>query len=203
MLSALEMLLSPAKAWEKVVAANRHWTLILLLTVLPILGITAAIESAGLLKLRERHEEFGLVEVRKERVQKYAIVYIGTSLAIILVGAYFLQSVATSFDVAAGYSPSFTVMAYAYTPIMWLHLLDAIPQINTWICWGIGAAFSFGVLYHGIGLCLRPEQTKGFGLLLFSVIFVIALSGLAHFASVQVLKGYLWRDSAEISRLIL
>lgn len=202
MLSAFEMIVSPARAWEKVVAANRHWTVILLLVVLPLLGLTSLVEGAGLLELRQQHEEIGPVEIPTERVIKYEVVYVGSALAIILLGAYFLQSVATSFNVMVGYNQCFAVIAYAYTPIILLHLLDAIPQINTWICWGIGLALSFGVLYHGVGLRLQPEQTKGFGLLLFSIIFIAVLSGLAHFASVQVLKGHFWRGEVDISRLI-
>lgn len=202
MLSAFEMVFSPARAWEKVVAANRHWTLILLIVVLPVLALTVVVEGAGLLKFRERHAHIGMVDIPLERVVKYEVVYAGTALAIILIGAYFLQSVATSFNVPAGYNPSFAVIAYAYVPIMLMHVMDAIPQFNTWICWGIGVALSFGVLYHGVGLRLQPEQTKGFGLLLFSVIFITALSGLAHFASVQVLKGRLWRGNLDVSWLV-
>ena len=202
MLSALEMVFSPARAWEKIVAANRHWTLILLLVVLPLLGLTALVEGAGLLKLRQPHDEVGAVAIPMERVVKYEVVYIASTLAIIFLGAYFLQSVATSFNVMVRYDLCFSVFAYAYTPIMLLHLADAIPQINTWICWGIGVALSFGVLYHGVGLRLQPEQTKGFGLLIFSVIFIIVLSGLAHFASVQVLTGHLWREELDVSWLI-
>lgn len=202
MLSALQMLFSPFKAWEKVVAANRHWVFLLLTMVLPIIGITAAVEAAGLLNLRHRHTEVGTVQFSKERVQKYEVVYVAASLAIILLGTVFLQSVAASFDVTATYSQCFAVLAYTYSPIMFLHMLDALPGINTWICYGIGLALSFQVLYHGVGLCLRPEQTKGFGLLLFSALFVTVLSGLAHFAAVMVLEGKLWRQPIDASWLI-
>lgn len=202
MLSAFQMLFSPAKTWEKLVAANRHWTLILLLMVLPIVGLTALVEGAGLLNLRQTHEAIGPVEIPRERVVKYETIYAASSLAIIVLGAYFLLSVSDSFNLMVTYTQTFTVVAYAYSPIMLLHLLDAIPQVNTWICWAIGVALAFSVLYHGVGLCLRPEQTKGFGLLLFSAFFITALSGLAHFASVQVLKGHLWRAPLQVTGLV-
>ena len=202
MLSAIQMLFSPVKAWEKVVSKNRHWTLVLLLMVLPILGLTAVAEGAGLLKLKQTHETVGKVEIPRERVIKYEIVYAATSLAIIVLGGCFLLWVGDSFNLRVSYTQTFTVVAFAYAPIMLLHLLDAIPQIHTWICWSIGVALSFRVLYDGVALCLRPEQTKGFGLLLFTALFITALSGLAHFASLAVLKGNLWRAPLQSARLI-
>jgi hypothetical protein len=41
---------------------------------------------------------------------------------------------------------------------------------------------------------LKPEQTKGFGVFVVSVIYTFVLSGLVHFAAVQVLHGKLLRN---------
>ena len=82
-----------------------------------------------------------------------------------------------------------TVMAYGFGPIILARILDGFPQLNTWVCWAIGAVGSVSVLYHGIGMILRPDQTKGFGLYLMAIIIVVLMSGLAHFAAVSVLHG--------------
>lgn len=202
MLRAFEMLFAPYRAWEKIVAADPGWVRTFLLLVVPVLAITSAVESAGLLNFPERHSEMASVIASEERVLKHQIVYVGSSLLIVFLGASALRSVAGSFDVRASYSQAFAVVAYAYTPVMLVHLLDAIPRMNTWICLAIGIALSFQVLYHGVGLCLRPEQTKGFGLFLFSVLLLAVVSAVSHFAAVMVLRGQLWRQPLELSAFL-
>lgn len=189
------MLFTPAKAWEQLAARERHWAGTFFSMLLPLLVVTGAIEGWALINLEQPHEAASVgVRIPAGRVQKYLILYAAFSLAIVFLGAYFLNAVAQSFNVRTNYSQAFLVVAYAYAPILLAHLLDAIPVISTWICWGVGLAFAFGVLYHGIGVGLKPEQTKGFGLLLFSLFYITVLSGLSHFALTMVLKGVLWRE---------
>jgi len=38
-------------------------------------------------------------------------------------------------------------------------------------------------------MVLRPDQTKGFGIYLLSVIIVVLVSGVCHFAALSVLQG--------------
>ena len=59
-----------------------------------------------------------------------------------------------------------------FSPILLARFLDAVPALNTWLL-GLGALLSISVLYHGIRLVLRPDQTKGFGIYLVSAIIVI------------------------------
>ena len=94
------------------------------------------------------------------------------------------------------YFQSFVVMAYGFEPIILARILDGFPVINTWVCWVIGVAVSTSVLYHGVGMVLRPEQTKGFGLYLISILIIVLVSALAHFAAVGVLEGKILKPRA-------
>ena len=116
------------------------------------------------------------------------------SLVVILAGSFLLKSVAQSFGVLCTFGGCFVLMACGFMPIFLLRVLDGIPQVNTWICWGIGAALSLRILYHGVALWLKPEQTKGFGVFLVSIVYTFVLSGLVHFAAIQVLHGKLLRN---------
>jgi hypothetical protein len=44
-----------------------------------------------------------------------------------------------------------------------------------------------------VGMVLRPDQTKGFGLYLIAIIIIVLVSALAHFAAVAVLHGKVFR----------
>jgi hypothetical protein len=135
-----------------------------------------------------RYAEFGpVVTVSPEVILGYSLTYIGLGLVMVFLGATLIQWVTEGFNFDPGFGQCFTVAAYGFSPIFLAHLLDSFPQINTWLCWGIGAVGIFFVLYHGIALVLKPDITKGFGLYLLSSLLLVILSLLGHFVMVSVL----------------
>lgn len=194
MLNAVGIIFSPAKIWERITLANPNWILVFVLSLLPMMALSGFVEGYGISRWGSEYRPgMGAVKVSDERVIRYIAVSLGLSLAVVLVGSYFLKSVAESFNLRATFGQCFTLLAFGYIPILFLQMADAIPQINTWICWAVGVALALRVLYHGVALWLKPEQTKGFGLFIFCVIFVGVLSGLAHFVALSVLQGKLWK----------
>ncbi|MBI4327677.1 MAG: hypothetical protein HY674_20795 [Chloroflexi bacterium] len=188
MIKAFQLIFSPAVTWEKIVSANRSFCSIIFFYLLPLMLISASIEGCSLVWLGERRGQFDyVVSISQQLALRYEITQILLGFAIIWVGARFLQSVGTSFELPSTYLQSFTTIAYGFSPIFLARALDAIPALNTWFCWGIGALIAISVLYHGIALVLKPDQTKGFALYLLSIVFVLFLSGLAHFVAVSVL----------------
>src|ERR1051325_5933195 len=195
MLRALNLLLSPARTWEQMALKPPNIATILIVSLIPLLAVTLAIEAFGLLKLGEVVGEIGKqLQLPVERVLRYGAFYAVSSLVVITAGSLLLKSVAESFGVNASFSYSFILIGCGFMPVFLLRIVDAIPQVNTWICWAIGAALSVRILYHGVALWLKPEQTKGFGLFLVSVVYTIVLSGLVHFAAIQVLHGRLLKN---------
>jgi hypothetical protein len=196
MITALQLIFSPFETWEKISTAQRSFFWILCVYLLPLLIVALGIEGYLLTQWGEKRGDFGLITVRTDLAVRYAAAYGVILLAGVFVSAKFLALASESFNVQTTYFQSFTVMAYGFGPIILARIVDGFPQVNTWVCWAVGAAGSISVLYHGIGMILRPDQTKGFGLYLMAIIIVVLMSGLAHFAAVSVLHGKILQPHA-------
>ena len=195
MVRSLNLLFAPSKTWERMALKQPHAATIVLISLLPLIILTFGAEGYGLLTLGERVGDLGRqVQVPQARIIRYEVFYAVASLVVIFAGTFLLKSVADSFSVTTSFSGCFILMACGFMPIFLLRIPDGIPQVNTWICWAVGAVLASRILYHGVALWLKPEQTKGFGLFLVSVIYTFVLSGLVHFAAVQVLHGRLMKN---------
>ena len=197
MLRALNLLFSPEPEWQKAALKPPHFAVVLLLSLLPLMAIALAVEGWSLVKYGEVFRGLAPRAISVERAIKYEVFYAVMSLLVILFGARLLQNVGRTFNLQATYGACFVLIAYGYSPIFLSRLVDAFPKINTWICWAVGVVLSFRILYHGVALWLRPEQTKGFGLLLVSFVYILVLSALVHFAGIQVLQGRFLKDNFE------
>jgi hypothetical protein len=201
MITALQLIFSPFETWEKISTAQRGFFWTLCVYLLPLLLIGVGVEALLLARFGEKRGEFGsIINVPIDLAIRYAAVYFVILLAAVFVTAKFLSLASESFNLRTTYLQSFTVMAYGFGPIILARILDGLPQLNTWVCWAMGAAGAVSVLYHGVGTVLRPDQTKGFGLYLMSIIIVVLVSGLAHFAALSVLHGKILQSHAEQGR---
>ena len=194
MITAFRLIFSPFETWEKITTAQRGivWTLFVYL--LPLLIMTVGIEGFLLNRWGEKRSELGfMIKVPIDLAVRYSVAYVVILLAAVLVSAKFIGIASDSFNVHATFYQSLLLMGYGYGPIALARILDGLPQLNTWLCWIVGAAASVAVLYHGIGMVLRPDQTKGFGLYIMAILIVVLTSGLAHFAALSVLQGKAFR----------
>ena len=193
MLKALQLIFSPFRTWEKISLARKSAVWVLCLYLLPLTVVAVAVEGYSLVRWGEQRSGLNLmVKVSSSTAIRYALSELAFLLGCVIVGAKFLQWITHSFQVASDYAQCFNVMAYGFGPIILGRFLDAAPGLNTWGCWALGALISSSVLYHGIALVLRPEQTKGFGLYMVSVLILILSSLLSHFIAVTVLRGKNW-----------
>ena len=192
MIRALKLIFIPAQEWEKIANSNVNYWKVIFLFLLPLMALASAVDGYCLVHFGQKVGEFGLIRrVAQDLAIRYEGAYLGLTLVSILLGARFIQTVCVSFHVPANFLLCFATIAYGMSPILLAHMLDGIPIVNTWICWAIGIAVSWSILYHGVALMLKPEQTKGFGLYIFSIVFLLVLSGLTHFIALQVLEGRL------------
>jgi hypothetical protein len=190
MLKAFQLVFTPFQAWTKLAAQQRSILSILSFSLLPLIVLCVGVETFSLMQWGERRGEFGaLVKVPQMVAVRYAATHSVLFLACAFFGAFSLQAVAQSFNLAVTFRQAFTASAYAITPIVLCRLLDAIPMMNTWVCWGIGVLLLLSVLYHGVALALRPDQTKGFGLYLVSIMIVVLSTGVSHLVAIAVLHG--------------
>ena len=189
MLRALNLLFSPEAEWQKAALKPPHFAIVLFISILPLMAIILAIEGWSLVKYGEVFRGLAPRTISFERAVKYEVFYGVASLLAMLFGGRLLRNVGRTFNLTSSYSVCFILIAFGYFPIILVRLMDALPQINTWICWAVGVVLAFRILYHGIALWLRPEQTKGFGLLLVSFLYILVMSALVHFAAIQMLQG--------------
>jgi hypothetical protein len=190
MLKAVSLAVAPEGTWQKTALKPPNAWVVLLFSLLPLVVAALAVEGYSLQRLGEAFGEMNRRPVSLNRVIKYEVFYGVASLLVIFFGATLLKNVgASTFNLRCNYSICFVLIAFAYTPLFLVKFLDAVPAINTWVCWAIGITLSLRILYHGVGAWLKPEQTKGFGLLIMSFIYILVVSGLVHFAATQILQG--------------
>jgi hypothetical protein len=99
-------------------------------------------------------------------------------LAMVLLAAQMLLVFSRTFQAfqkQRRYLDAFTTVAYSYSPLLLLRLLDASPAVSPWVSWGIGITLAVWVLYQGIPHVMQPDPTHAFGLY-FAGIFVMVLS---------------------------
>ncbi len=202
MITALQLIFSPFETWEKITTAQRGFIWVVCVHLLPLLVLSLGIEGFLLSRWGEKRSEVGgfLVKVPLALAIRYCAAYFVFLLAAVFVSAKFLALASESFNVHTSFLQSLVVMAYGFGPIILSRILDGVPQLNTWVCWVLGAVVSVSVLYHGIGMVLRPDQTKGFGLYLIACIIVVLTSALAHFAALAVLHGKVFAPRAAQAR---
>lgn len=191
MIKALHLIFAPTAAWGKIAAAQRGPLFVFLLNPLPLMLLGSFLEGYGLLKFGMVRGSFAGAEatpVGLGLVERYEAVRLAMDLVVLFLGAKFLQSLLDSFSMRVPFAPMFAVVAYSLGPSYLARALDGIPSLPTWLCWVIGTAFTLQVLYHGVALVLRPDQSKGFGLYIACAVALVLMNFMAHTIAVAVLK---------------
>jgi hypothetical protein len=195
MIKAFLLILLPFRTWSKIAFAQRSVAWILLFYLLPFLVAGVAIEGYSLAHWGEKRNELAsFIKIDPTTATSYAVTQFTFILAAILVGAKGLQAISShSFQIFLTYRQCFTLMTYGTSSLILGRYLDAFPKLSTWVCWDIGALLAISILYHGVGLVLRPEQTKGFGLWIISALMVVLSNGLLHYVALAYLHGRIFR----------
>jgi hypothetical protein len=176
------LVLVPQTTWERIASAQWNSLAIFMVSFLPLLGLTAAIEGLGMFYLGASINDYGrTIEVTKEQVIQFQVVQFAFSLIILGLGTKLVLWVSNGFHSPTTFRQAFTLTAYAITPLLWLRIIDGHPAIPTWVCFGVGAVGIIFTMYHGIAFVLQPDTSVGFGLYLICSIVLILLAGLSHF----------------------
>src|SRR3954468_24560116 len=191
MITALLLIFDPSGTWEKIGATPRqNVARIFFSYALPLLILSVAVESLGLTKLGMWEGEMAprLVKPTQELVIRYQAAQLAMDLLILFVGAGLFQMMAQGFHRRHSYAESFATLAYSLGPLYLARLPDALPAVNTWICYGIGVLLSIAALYRGIPRVMKPDPSNALGLYLMTSLGLIVITGLAHFVAREVLE---------------
>jgi Yip1 domain len=154
-----------------------------------VMLVSFAVEGYSLVRFGEPKGMFGfVVHVPAALAIRYEASYFCLSLLVIFLGARIIQWIAVSFDSRPSYWNCLMAVSYGLAPFYLLRLLDAIPTLNTWICYALGILCTTGSLYHGIPRALILDQTKAFGTFLLGVLVMVFLTISVHFVCVSILQ---------------
>jgi hypothetical protein len=192
MIRALLLILDAGASWEKIARAQRGFLFILCVHLLPLLVFTLGVEAYAMTRLGESRTIAGdLVIVTRHTALRYALGALVINVVVILAGARLVELIGRSFHFPTSYRACFTLLAYGLSPLFLLHLLDALPAINTWVCFAIGIALSVAALYLGTPVILRPDPAKAMGIYMIVSLMLILLAALGHFLAQELLHNRL------------
>jgi hypothetical protein len=141
------------------------------------------------------------VTVSPELVTRYELVQFALGLVLVFGCALIFRIIGEGFHRRHTYTETFLTVAYSMSPIFLLRIFDALPALNTWVCWGVGIALAVAVLYRGIPRIMKPDPSNALGLYLMCSLLLVALTGLSHYFSVLVLNEKVWTGSARFWNL--
>ncbi len=127
-----------------------------------------------------------IIRLDTNQIVTFEIIQLGLGLFLLFFGGKFIQWTCQGFHTETSYKQAFTLTAYGLTPLFWMRFLDGVPQVPSWLCWGLGALGILVAFYHGVALIIQPNTSVGFGMYLVSSITLIAISGLCHFLALGV-----------------
>ena len=190
MLRALLLIFDPSNTWEKIKDAKPGVARISLTAFLPFLLMSGAIEAIGMMQWGVERSGLGdkVGKAPLALVLRYEAIRVLLILLIVYGGAWVLIHMGASFHRRHTYLECFTTLAYSFTPFLLLRMLDGVPAINTWVCYGIGIFLTISLFYRSIPFILRPDPSNALGLVLFCTFLLLMISALAHFVAVMVLE---------------
>jgi Yip1 domain len=190
MIKALLLILDADRTWEKIQQNQPTITSIFFTYLLPVLLLGTGVEIWGMMELG--YDKGTIVERRVKLDQNMAIKYGGAQLILGLltsvVGAFLFKKVTEGFHTRHNFKETFATLAYSLGPIYLLRMLDALPGVNTWLCWAVGALLGVAVLYRGVPRVLRPDPSNAMGVYLTCSFLFLAITGLAHYVAQLVLQ---------------
>ena len=192
MITALLLIFDPSRTWERLGSTPRHRvSRVFFAYLLPLFLLSSAVEALGMRKLGITEGGFisRVVKPSDDLVIRYEASQLIIDLIIIFGGAWLLRLIGEGFHRRHSYSECFATFGYSLGPLYLLRLLDALPAVNTWICYAIGAVLSVAALYRGIPRILKPDPSNALGVYLMASLGLVAVSGIGHYLAVLVLEG--------------
>jgi hypothetical protein len=190
MIKALLLILDPENTWGKIEQNPPSIASVFFTYLLPLFLLGTAVEVWGMMKLG--YDKGRIVERRVKLEQELAIRYggaqVGLGILTSVIGALALKKLSQGFHRRHTYRETFTTFGYSLGPIYLLRMLDALPGVYTWICWGLGALLGVSLLYRGIPRLMKPDPSSALGLYLTCSFLLLALAGVAHYLAQLVLQ---------------
>lgn len=190
MITLFKLLVSPFETWTVIAAENRGMLRVWLGYVLPLTLACCAAEVWAIHHWGTSTGVGGGIKmVPLDLAIRYGVAqFVGLSLSVFL-GAFLVQRVDIAFHVRISYTNCVVLVGYSLGPVYAARLLDAIPQLPTWLAWAAGIVLMLGILYNGLPKALKIEAYGAFGIYLFAVLTLVPVTAVAHGTALYVLTG--------------
>jgi len=194
MIRALLLIFNGSRTWETIKNDQHGVGRISVSFLFPLLILTSLGEALGLLRLGLERGELTLRVVKPDPglVTRYELLQVTGTLLIVYLGAVALQRIGASFHRRHSYKECFTTLAYSISPLLLLRLLDGVPSVPTWLCYGVGAFLMLSLFYRSIPFIMRPDPSNALGLFVFCSFLLLMATGLAHYLATLVLEEKLF-----------
>jgi voltage-gated potassium channel Kch len=190
MIKTLLLMIVPVATWEKIYRAQKSFAFVLVLYLLPLLVLSAAGESYGMIHWgKYRGEIQRLRTFSPAEAAIFEMAQFVWSLLVVFFGAIIVRSLGATFHGRHTYTQTFTVVAYGLGPVFMFRLLNAFSYIPAWAPWLLGTFFAWRVLYSGIPKVMLPDPPHAIGLYLMSNLILTFMTGLLALLAYGYLQG--------------
>jgi len=184
------LIFEPDVAWDKVAQARRGLAFIFTVHLLPLILLGSVVEGWGLARWGKWQPYFKrLRDFPRSEIITFEVIQSLLLIVVVVLCALLLLKVCQTFHGRNRYAEAFAVIAYSFSPVLLLRLLDAGPMMSPWASWTIGILLAIWILYQGIPRVLQPDPTHAFGLYLSTIIVIVLTSGMARELTSLYLQG--------------
>ena len=179
-----KLLTHPSPNWESLFEEPPSALKVFFIFFLPILILSIAVESAGWYFLQISasftNQAPQSMAVFEAQIIRWQGIQLSLTMALLFFIPQILRWVSESFGVRLLYKDAFLFSLYAIVPLIMFRIPDALPWINTWICWTAGLLVSFRFLYHGAPYLLQRKLAGAFGFFMVTFLVFIVLTVISH-----------------------
>jgi hypothetical protein len=184
------LIFEPAATWGKIAQARRSFVYLLTAHLLPLILLGSVVEGWGVARWGKWQPTFDRIRnFSWSETITFEVIYSLLLMGVVLVCALLLLKISQTFFGRNNYREAFTTIAYSFSPLLLLRLLDAAPMMSPWASWMMGILLTVWILYQGIPRMMQPDPTHAFGLYLSTIIVTVLVSGLVRVMTGLYLLG--------------
>lgn len=189
MLKAILLIVRSAPTWEGIVEARRGVLGVTFLFLLPLLLLSSAGESYGLMHWGKQRGEFGKpLTITQESAVRYGAVNFAAGLASVFAASAIVLSIGKNLRGRQMFVQAFQLCAYGLSPYFTARLLNGLPFMPLTVVWAVGVVLACAVIYLGIPRVMQPDPPQAFSLYLLSVMTFVSVTLLVHLLTRMMLE---------------
>jgi hypothetical protein len=193
MVLVLTMLISPARGWQWAARSSHGVLRTLLQHLFPLLLLGCVAEGYSMIQWGKPAYSFGAISaLTPAQVITLQFYEFAIGVLVVFACAGLLCALANTFHRRQTCSRALLLSVFGLGPIFLMRLVNAIPAVNPWISWGVGALLAVAVLYEGLPRVFNLDPAHTPGSYFSSSLIIVLVSGLGRLLlALLVKKGFM------------